>query len=104
MLNALFKNGRSGNVVLEQLMFAIHPSVVEDWLKFEEDCWKPWLCQQRGYVSKQIDVRNGVAINKIWWKDRASWDEAATKKKEIAALDLKMRQLFGSRVLRLKSN
>jgi hypothetical protein len=91
-------------MILEQLMFAVHPSALKDWLKFEEDEWLPWLRQQRGFVNKQIDIRSGVAVNKIWWKDKASWDEAASKKQEMIPMEMKMQRLFGSRVIRLKSN
>jgi len=90
-------------VILEQLQFMVHPAVKDDWLKFEDDYWLPWLRQQRGFVNKQIDYKSGIATNRIWWKDKTSWDEAASKKTEITALNLKMRQLFGSRVTMLRS-
>ena len=88
---------------LERLQFAVHPTVHNDWLKFEEDYWLPWLRQQPGFMNKQINVNAGIATNMIWWKDKSSWDRAASKKEEIGALDLKMRQLFGSKVTRLRA-
>jgi hypothetical protein len=91
-------------MILEQLTFAVHPSVLKDWLKFEDDVWLPWLRQQRGFMHKQIDCGGGLATNKIWWKDKASWDEAAQKKDEMIPFNLKMRQMFGSKVIMVRSN
>jgi len=90
-------------VILEQLQFMVHPSVKDDWLKFEEDYWLPWLRQQRGFINKQIDCKAGIATNRIWWRDKASWDRAAQKKDEMTPLNMKMRQLFGSKVVMLRS-
>jgi hypothetical protein len=90
-------------VILEQLQFMVHPAVQKDWLKFEEEYWLPWLRQQRGFINKEIRLSGGIATNMIWWKDKASWDEAARKKTEMTAFNLKMRQLFGSRVTMLRS-
>ena len=90
-------------MVLEQLQFMVHPSVYKDWVKFEDEVWLPWLQQQRGFVRKQIDYTSGIATNRIWWKDKASWDEAAQKKNEMIPKQLKMHQLFGSRVIMLKA-
>jgi hypothetical protein len=90
-------------VVLEQLQFVVHPSVKDDWLKFEDEEWLPWLQQQRGFISKQIRLSSGIATSMIWWKDRESWDNAADKREEITAKDLKMRGLFGSKVTRLRA-
>jgi hypothetical protein len=91
-------------VVLEQLTFAVHPSVLKDWLKFEEDEWLPWLRQQRGFMHKQIDCGGGLATNKIWWKDKQSWDEAAQKKEEMVPKNMKMHRLFGSKVIMVRAN
>lgn len=91
-------------MVLEQLTFAVHPSVLKDWLKFEEDEWLPWLRQQRGFMHKQIDCGGGLATNKIWWKDKQSWDEAAQKKEEMVPKNMKMHRLFGSKVIMVRAN
>ncbi len=91
-------------MILESLTFAVHPSVLKDWLKFEEDVWLPWLRQQRGFMHKQIDCIGGIATNKIWWKDKDSWNKAAAKKDEMIPFNLKMQQMFGSKVIRLLSN
>jgi hypothetical protein len=91
-------------VVLEQLTFAVHPSVLKDWLKFEEEEWLPWLRQQRGFMHKQIDCGGGLATNKIWWKDKQSWDEAAQKKEEMVPKNMKMHRLFGSKVIMVRAN
>jgi hypothetical protein len=91
-------------MILEQLQFMVHPSVKDDWLKFEDDYWLPWLRQQKGFINKQIDYKAGIATNRIWWKDKESWDEAAAKKDEMIPFNMKMHQLFGSRVIRLLSN
>ncbi len=91
-------------MILEQLTFAVHPSVLKDWLKFEEDEWLPWLRQQRGFMHKQIDCGGGLATNKIWWKDKQSWDEAAQKKEEMVPKNMKMHRLFGSKVIMVRAN
>ncbi len=91
-------------MVLEQLTFAVHPSVLKDWLKFEEEEWLPWLRQQRGFMHKQIDCGGGLATNKIWWKDKQSWDEAAQKKEEMVPKNMKMHRLFGSKVIMVRAN
>ena len=91
-------------MILEQLTFAVHPSVLKDWLKFEEDEWLPWLRQQRGFMHKQIDCGGGLATNKIWWKDKQSWDEAAQKKEEMVPKNMKMHRLFGSKVVMVRAN
>lgn len=90
-------------MVLEQLQFMVHPSVKDDWLKFEEEYWLPWLRQQRGFVHKEIRYVGGIATNMIWWRDKDSWDQAAQKKEEMIPLNMKMHQLFGSRVTMLKA-
>jgi hypothetical protein len=91
-------------MILEQLTFAVHPSVLKEWLKFEDEYWLPWLQQQSGFMHKQIDCGGGLATNKIWWKDKDSWNAAASKKDEMIPLNLKMRQMFGSKVIMVRSN
>jgi uncharacterized protein (TIGR03792 family) len=90
-------------VIVENLQFAVHPSVQKDWLEFEDEVWLPWLRQQPGFMRKQIRFAGGIATNMIWWKDKESWDQAATKTKEMERMNLQMRQKFGSRVTMLRS-
>ena len=79
-------------MILENLQFMVHPSISKDWLK-----------QQRGFMRKEIRISGGIATNIIWWKDQKSWDEAAKKTKEMELFNLRMRQLFGSKVTMLRT-
>ena len=91
-------------MILERLMFAVDPSVLKDWLKFEEDVWLPWLRQQPGFMHKEITSGGGLATSNIWWKDKDSWNAAAAKKNEMIPFNLKMRQMFGSKVIMVRSS
>jgi len=90
-------------MILENLQFMVHPSISKDWLAFEDEYWLPWLKQQRGFMRKEIRMSGGIATNTIWWKDQKSWDEAAQKTKEMELFNLRMRQLFGSKVTMLRT-
>jgi len=91
-------------VVLERLVFAVDQSVLDDWMEFEKEEWGPWLRQQQGFIRKKIDVRPGICVNNIWWKDKECLSQAASKKQDIMRKDLEMRRRFGSKVIRLMSN
>ena len=88
-------------MVLEKLVFAVDQSVLDDWLEFENEVWKPWLQQQQGFIRKKIDVRPGICVNNIWWKDKECLSKASAKKQEIGRKDLEMRRRFGSKVIQI---
>jgi hypothetical protein len=85
-------------------MFAVDPSVKDDWLKFEDEVWMPWLQQQPGFVRKEIITSPGICVNNIWWKNKELLAQAAAKTNEMTAKDLEMRRRFGSKVIRLSAS
>lgn len=91
-------------MILERLTFAVDPSVRDEWLKFEDEVWLPWLRQQPGFVRKEIQTNPGICVNNIWWKNKELLSKAAAKINEMTAKDIEMRRRFGSKVIRLNAS
>ena len=90
-------------MILERLMFAVQPSAKDDWLKFEDEVWLPWLKLQDGFIEKQIQCSPGICVSNIWWRNKQCLNRAASKKQEIQAKDLELRRRFGTKVIRLNA-
>ncbi len=83
-------------MVTERLLFQVNPSLVNDFIVADNQVWLPWLQRQPGFIKKVHEVRSGGQVETlIFWKDKASWDRAASSP-ELPTIDLMFRNRIGS--------
>ena len=80
---------------IEILKFQVIPEDrTDDFIDADAEVWNPWLQQQRGYLRKTATVYPGGIVHlRIYWASKREWD-AAAKKSEIPAIDVRLRSQF----------
>ena len=80
---------------IERISFLITPKDrVEEFIEADTAVWEPWLQQQRGYLRKQYQrYPTGRVDIRIFWASKRDLD-AASRKPEIPALDVKLKAEF----------
>jgi hypothetical protein len=80
---------------IELLKFRVIPeSKVEDFIDADNQVWKPWLQQQRGYLRKTANVYPGGIVHlRLYWASKRDLEQAS-KNPEIPAFDVKLQATF----------